>query len=235
MAVRAALVVVAGVLAGCAHGSGAPAENLSARHHGASGSHGPLGHRFENAEEWAKRFDDPARDAWQRPDEVIGLMAIEPGMRVVDLGAGTGYFLRRISKAVGSAGAVLALDIEPGMIDYMAERCRREGLTNTRPLRVPLDDPKLDPGSVHRILIVNTWHHIPDRTAYVKKLARALVPGGAVYVVDFTLESEHGPPREHRIEPERVARELIVGWFETKLIEDLLPEQYVVAGRLLSP
>lgn len=153
-------------------------------------------------------------------------------MTVADLGAGTGYFLGRLSRAVGEKGAVLALDIEPGMVRHMARRVEEEGMRNVRPLLVPPDDPRLPGGAVHRVLVVNTWHHIPDRAAYVEKLARGLAPGGAVIVVDFTLESAKGPPREHRIPPDAVARELAAGGLEARIIEEPLPEQYVVEGRL---
>src|SRR5438045_2967650 len=73
--------------------------------------HGPLVHRFENADEWAKRFDDPARDAWQKPQDVVTAMRIAPGMVVADIGAGTGYFEPYLSRAVGPTGTVMALDI----------------------------------------------------------------------------------------------------------------------------
>src|SRR5882672_603308 len=73
---------------------------------------GPLVHRFEHAEQWAKQFDDPARDAWQRPQEVVAALMIRPGMTVADIGAGTGYFEPWLSRAVGGSGMVLALDIE---------------------------------------------------------------------------------------------------------------------------
>ncbi len=177
------------------------------------------------------KFDDPARDAWQRPEEVTALLEIEPGRTVADLGAGTGYFLRHLSWAVGEKGTVLALDIEPSMVRYMTERAGREGLRNVRPATVPFDDPKLPAGAVHRVLIVDTWHHIPDRTEYARKLAQGLAPGGAVFVVDFTLESKEGPPREHRVPPEQVVAELCAGGLEARVVEETLPEQYVVVGR----
>ena len=70
--------------------------------HGARGKHGPLGHRFERADDWAGHFDSAERDAWQRPEQVVAAMAIEPGMTVADIGAGTGYFVPHLSKAVGA-------------------------------------------------------------------------------------------------------------------------------------
>src|SRR5262245_21758508 len=114
----------------------------------------PLGRRFERAEDYAARWDDPARDAWQMPAEVISRMQLAPGMTAADLGAGTGYFLKYLSAAVGPSGAVLALDIEPDMIRYLGERAAREGLANVSPKQVLPDDPGLPGGAVDRILIV---------------------------------------------------------------------------------
>jgi SAM-dependent methyltransferase len=206
-------------------GPAAPAEQED-HHHG-----GPLVHRFENAEQWAKEFEGPERDAWQRPAEVIAALHLTPGMTVADVGAGTGYFLPHLSRAVGPKGKVLALDIEPDMVRYMKERAAREGLGNVEPAVVPLDDPRLPAGGVDRVLIVDTWHHIDGRPAYAAKLRAALAPGGAVFVVDFKLEASHGPPREHRLLPEQVIAELGQGGLAAEVVPTSLPEQYVVAGR----
>ena len=162
------------------------------------GAHAPLGHRFEDADEWAKRFEDPERDAWQKPAEVVELMRIEPGMHIADIGAGTGYFLPLLSKAAGEEGSVVGLDIEKDMVRYMIERAEREGLGNVTARVVPTDDAELAPESTDRILIVDTWHHIPNRGAYTKKLATALRPKGSVIIVDFTMETHRGPPKAHR-------------------------------------
>jgi len=191
---------------------------------------GPIGHRFDDAERWAVQFDDPKRDVWQKPEHVVDLLEIAPGMGVADIGAGTGYFLPHLSRAVGADGTVLALDIEPDMVRYMEERARREGLDNVEVRRVEPSDPGLAAGSVDRILVVDTWHHIAQREAYTVKLAAALAPGGRVAIVDFTQESPRGPPRAHRIRPEQVARELEAGGLVARIAAEDLPDQYVVVG-----
>jgi cyclopropane fatty-acyl-phospholipid synthase-like methyltransferase len=206
----------------------APAADGHHHHHDHGG---PLVHRFENAAQWAKDFDDPARDAWQHPAEVIAALKITPGLTVADLGAGTGYFLPHLARAVGPKGKVLGLDIEPDMVRYMKERAAREGLANVEPRVVPLDDPQLPAGGVDRILIVDTWHHIDGRPAYVAKLRAALAPGGAVFIVDFKKDAHRGPPPEHRLGPEQVAAELRQGGLVPEVVEVGLPEQYIVLGR----
>jgi predicted methyltransferase len=188
-------------------------------------------HRFERAADWVAAFDDPARDAWQKPAEVVQLSAIAPGMHVADIGAGTGYFLPHLSRAVGAQGVVHALDVEPDMVRHMTERTRREGLANVQARVIPTNDPGLAPASVDRVLVVDTWHHIDARVDYSKKLLAGLKPGGRLLVVDFTLESGKGPPAKHRIAPEAVISELTQAGFRAELVADeTLPDQYVVVG-----
>ena len=185
-------------------------------------------HRFEHADEWARQFDDPLRVEWQQPDKVVGALELQTGMTVADIGAGTGYFESRLAKAVGPSGSVIAVDIEADMVRYMRERVAREHTPNVVPQQGAADDPKLAAASVDRILIVDTWHHIGDREAYSKKLAAALKPGGAVFVVDFTHESDKGPPPEHRIPPEQVAKELASAGLTTSVVAVGLPDQFVI-------
>ncbi len=193
--------------------------------------HGSIHHDFSNAEEWSARFDNPERLAWQKPAEVTELLAIEPGMTVVDIGAGTGYFLSHLSRAVGAQGKVQALDPEVEMVRFMEHRAATEGLANVAPRQIPLDDPELAAGQVDRILIVNTWHHIAQREAYSRKLAEALAPGGRVAIVDFTRDSPSGPPVADRLTAEQVIAELAAGGLRAEVIEESLPRQYVVVGQ----
>jgi predicted methyltransferase len=198
----------------------------------AAGTGAPLVHRFPSAEEWAKYFDDPARDAWQRPGDVVAAMEIRPGMTVADIGAGTGYFEPWLSRAVGPSGVVLALDIEPDMVRYLAERAAREQLGNVKASKVAVDDPLLPKGGVDRILIVDTWHHIPSREAYAGKLREALSPDGTITIVDFEPESSRGPPAQYRVAPDQVLRELRAAGLVATVAPVDLPEQYVVTARL---
>jgi predicted methyltransferase len=197
---------------------------------------GPLVHRFDRpAEEYAKHFDAPGRDRWQKPREVVKLLALKPGMTVVDLGAGTGYFVPHLSRAVGATGKVLALDVEPQLVAHIEERAKKAKLANVAAKQVPLDDPQLDLESVDRVLIVDTWHHIADREKYAAKLAAGLKPDGFVAIVDITMESPHGPPKHHRLAAEAVKQELEAGGLVAKVVKEGLPRQYVVVGRRPAP
>lgn len=197
--------------------------------HGPEHGHGdPMQHRFEDPEYWSKRFDDPARDAWQKPKAVVELMALAPGMTVADIGAGTGYFLPHLADAVGAGGRVRALDVEPTLVEHMTQRMA--GQAHVTAQVVPHDDPKLEAATVDRVLIVDTWHHIGGRTAYAAKILSGLKPGGHLFVVDFTMDSPMGPPPKHRIPPETVAKTLQAAGFVTEVMAEDLPNQYVVRG-----
>jgi ubiquinone/menaquinone biosynthesis C-methylase UbiE len=191
-----------------------------------------LVHKFTRAEDFVKAFDDPARDEWQKPDEVTARLELAPGMTVADIGAGTGYFERYLSRGVGLGGKVLALDVEADMVRYLGERAKRESLANVTAKQVAYDDPGLAPDSVDRILIVNTWHHIADRERYAAKLAASLAKGGRVVIVDYTKDSPSGPPPRERIAPEQVAKELAAGGLDPEIVVETLPRQYIVVGKV---
>jgi SAM-dependent methyltransferase len=123
---------------------------------------------------------------------------------------------------------VLALDVEEDLVQYMKQRALRENLTNVIPRLCPFDDPGLEPESVDRILIVNTWHHIKQRVAYAQKLARALRKDGALYVIDFAKQATVGPPVEARLNPSRILSELEQAQMAAELLEEDLPQQYVI-------
>jgi predicted methyltransferase len=225
------LALVTALFAGCNErspqsdpGAAAPAATLEH----SSGSE----HEFPDPQTYAHRLDSPGRDEWQRPEQVVELLECRPGMTAVDLGTGTGYFLDYLSKAVGQRGRVLALDVDRGLMDAMPARLEQEGLRNVQLRLVTPDDPALTAGSVDRILVVNTWHHISNRVSYAEKLLAALRPGGLLLIVDFTMDSPEGPPPRLRLTNDTVVRELETAGFTVDVVEESLPYQYVIGGRV---
>lgn len=194
---------------------------------GGGGDHARATHRFEDADKWAAIWDHPSRDAWQEPAQVLELMDLSPGMTVADIGAGTGYFNPYLSEAVGPEGRVLAVDIEPGLVDHMRERAEAEGTANVVPVLATPEDPKLPAGEVDRILLVDTYHHIDERIAYFGRLLGALAEGGRLVNVDWKPgDLELGPSDDHKMAPIEVVDELTAaGWVQLREAE--LTYQYV--------
>src|SRR5437588_390397 len=149
-------------------------------------------HQFHGAEVWAKEFDDPSRDAWQKPDEILDALALQRTSYVADLGAGTGYFSMRIAKRVPE-GKLFAIDVEPDMLRYLRERAQREHLDVLVPVLGSVESANL-PEPVDLVLIVDTYHHIDNRVAYFATLRQWLRPDGWLAVVDFKADSPTGPP-----------------------------------------
>ena len=181
-------------------------------------------HSFSGAEQWAHVFDDPERDAWQKPHEVIQALGLAPDARVADLGAGTGYFSARLANML-PAGRVYAADVEPDMVRYLGERAKREGLKNLVPVQSAHADPRL-PEKVDLVLLVDVYHHIEDRSRYFRALRESLRSGGRVAIVDFRLDAPSGPPRSSRIPPDQVEAEMRAAGYALTAEHGFLPRQY---------
>jgi SAM-dependent methyltransferase len=189
-------------------------------------------HSFGNAEKWAHVFDDPERDAWQKPHEVIEALSLKPDARVADVGAGTGYFSARLANML-SQGRVYAVDIEPDMVRYLGERAKREKLQNLLPIAGAPADPKL-PEKVDLVLLVDVYHHIEERVAYFRRLRESLRPGGRVAIIDFRIDSPEGPPRAARIGPDAVVAEMTSAGYLVAAEHAFLPRQYFLIFRPVS-
>ncbi|MCU0700936.1 MAG: class I SAM-dependent methyltransferase [Myxococcaceae bacterium] len=189
-------------------------------------SHGHAHHRFEHAEEWAARFEDPSRDAWQKPDEVIAALGLPKNASLADLGSATGYFSVRFARALPE-GLVYGVDVESSMVDYLKARAEKEELKNLKVVLAAFDDAKL-PEPVDCILIVNTIHHIQERPAYFTKLAASLKPGGRLAIIDFKKGSKRGPPDAEKLTVEQVTAELAEAGLVPQSSWAFLPDQYFV-------
>jgi len=181
-------------------------------------------HSFEGAEQWVKEFDDPNRDAWQKPHEVIKALALKQDAVIADIGSGTGYFAVRFSHMVPK-GRIYGVDIEPDMVKYLASRVQRDGLKNVITVQAAPDDPRL-PEKVDLVIMVDTFHHIEGRDRYFRKLHDYLKPGGRVAIIDFRMDSPDGPPKSARSTPEAIKAELNAAGYELVQMHDFLPKQY---------
>ncbi len=188
-----------------------------------------LQHRFDDPERFARSFDDLERDAWQMPSQVIDALGLAPDAAVADLGAGTGYFSLRLSKVVPQ-GTVYAVDIEPTMLDFLRKRAAAEHAANVIAVQAEANDPRL-PRPVDAVLIVNTYHHLPNRPSYFANLRRSLTSSGLVAIVDYHKDSPSGPPREFRFEATQIIDEMREAGYRLDARHDFLPRQHFLVFR----
>lgn len=187
-------------------------------------------HAFADPAERAKKWNDPERDKWQHPEEIVAALALRPGATVADIGAGTGYMVAHLSKAVGAGGTVFAIDASIEMVDYLMDRREEMGPARIEPRKVAMDDPELESDSLNAVLTLDTWHHVSDREKYAKKIYEGLKPNGRFVVVDYDVNAEVGPPREMRLKPEEVRKQLESAGFRVEIVAESMPRHYIVVG-----
>jgi ubiquinone/menaquinone biosynthesis C-methylase UbiE len=129
-------------------------------------------------------LENPDRLAALHVPEVVAALGITPGMRIADLGAGTGVFAVPLAQAAGPTGKVYAIDIDEGLLEIVRDKARNAGATTIETVVAGPTDPKL-PEPVDLIFICDTLHHLPDQGDYVRQFAKLLRPGGRVAVIDF--------------------------------------------------
>ena len=180
----------------------------------------------DNPAAYIKALDDPKRDAYQKPHEVMEALAVKEGEVIADIGAGSGYFALRLAKHVGLSGRVYAVDVSPDMIRHLNTRIRDAGLTNISTVLAPPDDPLL-PQPVDRFLIVDVWHHVDDQPGYLAKMKKLLKPGGLVVMIDFhKRELPVGPPIGMKIAREDLLKQMTANGFRLAAEHTFLPYQY---------
>ena len=177
-------------------------------------------HPPQDAAEYARVLEDPERDAWQLPHNVMEALALKPSEVVADIGAGTGYFARRFAM---HAAKVYAVDIDAKLLEI----AKQKSPANVETVLATADDPKLPEHGIDTIFFCDVLHHIENRPAYYTKLARALKPGGRIVDIDFyKKETPFGPPMAMRIAAEDVVQELAAAGFRKTKEFGILPYQY---------
>ena len=179
------------------------------------------------------RLGDPARDAWQKPDEVVRALGLRKGQVACDIGAGPGYFTLRLARAVGPTGLVYAVDVEPKILEALRDRLAAAEVRNVVPVLGLGDDPLIPHHACDLVFIADTYHHFPDRPRYLRRLVRSLKTGGRLVNIDYQKrETPVGPPMDHRLAREVFVAEASAAGLRVIAEPDVLPYQYfVVLGR----
>jgi ubiquinone/menaquinone biosynthesis C-methylase UbiE len=150
----------------------------------------------------AHKLEDPQRVQWLPPAEILQLLRLSQGMRVADIGAGTGYFSIPIARAVGATGHVFAVDLQPEMLDFLRQKLGRPeapenvSLHPGKASQLPLQD-----GSVELVFYANVWHELDDLDAVFREAVRILIPGGRIAILDWRDDCSPppGPPQDYRM------------------------------------
>lgn len=175
------------------------------------------------------------REEWQKPRQVLDALALREGERVADIGAGSGYFTMPIATAVGPTGQVFACDIEQAYLDHIERRAQVEGLDQVICRLASMDDPHLPAGGVDTILMVDTYHYLKEREAYVRTLRECLAPGGRIVIIDYIpRERDPGafvPALEHQLSRETIDADMATAGLKPIAVHGFLTEQYFVEYR----
>lgn len=219
-------------LGGCAASpSTQPGQGPHQPHHPHQGGH----HEgFGDARHWAPIFDDPSRDAWQRPEVVLEWVAPGDVHTIGIVGAGTGYFAVRFAREFPSA-KIYANDVEPDMVRHLRSRAVDLGLGNLDPVQGTADDPAF-PMPLGLVFMCDVYHHLEHPQTFFQRLADDSEARARVLIVDFKPgaagEDAPGPPDAMRVAPEQIAETLAPLGFELVSIDnDALPYQYLVEFR----
>ena len=191
-------------------------------------------HRVQqDSNAYIARLEDPKRDAYQKPEEVVKALSIKEGEVIADIGAGSGYFTFRLARPVGEKGRVYAVDVSPDMIRHLNRRVRDLKVGNVVTILCAPDDPLLCDGSVDRFFICDTWHHIEGHAKYLALMKKMLKPGGQVIMVDFKkTKTPVGPPMEIRIDRDDLVREMETNGFQVAAEHTFLEYQYFLVFKV---
>ena len=176
---------------------------------------------------WLRRlaYEGFGRDGWQQPERVIGELGLAPGSRVADLGAGGGYFTFRLADAVGDGGKVYAVDVDPGMLQYLEERTAEQGYENVDTVLAEYDDPLLPKAGVDLIFSCNTYHHLEDRPAYFKRASKYLAADGRIAIIEYTGEGWFNTLFGHSTSSEVIRSEMEAAGYRLQREHDFLSRQ----------
>ena len=179
-----------------------------------------MGHR---AAGWLER---PEREREELPDRVVGEMGLAPDAVVADVGAGTGYFSFRIAKKV-PLGRVLAVDIQPEMLEIIERRSAAEEIGNLTPVLGSTVDPGLPEAGVDAVLLVDAYHEFSNPREMLDSIVRALRPGGRVFLVEYRGEDPTIPIKPlHKLTVAQARREFEAAGLQWVGNRDFLPDQH---------
>ena len=171
----------------------------------------------------------PERDAEEDATRLHEALGLRPGQTACDVGAGSGYHTVRLARAVGPTGRVLAVDLQPRMLELLRARVAEAGLTNVETIEASDRDPRLPEATCDLVLLVDVYHELAWPEPMLAAFRRALAPGGRLALVEFRAEDPDVPiKRLHKLSKAQIDRELLPRGFRRVESFDGLPWQHLV-------
>lgn len=194
--------------------------------HGSSNEH----MHQSSVKDLIERFESPERDSYQLPQKVMEYLGDIEGKTIMDIGAGSGYFSVKLAE---KNATVIAADVDDEFLKFLKNRIQENNLSNIETRKIPYDSPNLKEKEVDMVLIVNTYHHIENRSEYFAKVKKGTKPNGELVLIDFLkAETPVGPPLNHKLSMDTVVSELKkAGYTSFNINVDLLPYQYIIKAK----
>lgn len=178
---------------------------------------------------WLERIE---REKEERGDLMLTELRLQPGMNVADIGAGTGYYTRRIAPRVGPQGKVYAVDVQPPMVRMLETAARQPGLSNIVPILGAADDTRLPARSIDLALMVDVYHELEFPHEVLASVVRSLRPGGRVVFVEYRGEDPSVPIKSlHKMTEAQVRLEASQHPLVWERTATTLPWQHLIVFR----
>ena len=175
-------------------------------------------------------LERPERDQHQQPEKVIEALNLAPGMMVIDMGAGSGYFTRRLAKAVGEKGQIIAIDVEQKMLNYNKRELEKLGLADrVRFILAEKEGPTFSGNNADMVFLCDVYHHLEDQIDYLANTKPALKPNGRVVIIDYYADARSGTlgfSKRHLVPKEQVIKDMKQAGFTFVKEHTFLPRQY---------
>jgi predicted methyltransferase len=178
-----------------------------------------------------RRQLNPRRASWQKPSLLVRALGLRRGQIVAEVGSGPGYFTPRLARAVGPRGHVYAVDPEAAVLDVLRRRLSRAGVRNVTPVLSRDDDPLLPRGRCDAAVLINAYHHMHGRVAFLRRLVAELPRHARVVNIDWNEDSEFGPPPRRRVPRARFLRDARRAGLRLVADRSVLPHQYFLELR----
>ncbi len=197
----------------------------------APGLHPISGRRFApvmgyQGADWLERAE---RDDEEEPNVALNVLKIAKGASVADIGAGSGFITERLASRVGPTGRVFANDVQPQMLQLLANRLAKKKITNVTLVQGAIDDPKLPPESVDLEIMVDVYHEFSRPQAMLRKLREALKSGGRMVLLEYRKEDPSIPIRpEHKMSVAEAKMEVEAEGFTLSKVDESLPRQHIL-------